>query len=245
MAWYDEFFKEDYLQIYLPFLTEERTKQEIDFIIEILNLPPGSKILDLACGFGRHTIPLAKKGYDMTGLDYTEKFIRMAEEKAQKENLQIEFLVGDMRKIPFENHFAGVISYFTSFGFFSDEENFEVLKGVSKALKREGKFLLEIMNRDLLVENFQAKDWHRTEDGTLVLEERNWDLKTGRIKNYVTILDEKGERKRWFEVRLYTLEELNYLLEKVGLKIIETYGRKDKTPYSVDSPRMIVLSQKI
>jgi len=245
MAWYDEFFKEDYLKVYLPFLTEERTKADVDFIAEVLNLPPRSKILDLACGFGRHTIPLAKMGYDMTGLDYTEKFIQMAEEKAKKENLQIEFLVGDMRKIPFENHFAGVISYFTSFGFFSDEENFEVLKGVSKALKKEGKFLLEIMNRDILVKNFQSKDWHRTEDGTLVLEERNWDLKTGKIKNYTTILDKKGERKRWFEVRLYTLEELNYLLEKVGLKIIETYGRKDKTPYSVDSPRMIILSQKI
>lgn len=245
MSWYDEFFKEDYLQVYVPFLTEERTKAEVNFIVEVLNLPVGSKILDLACGFGRHTIPLAKKGYDMTGLDYTEKFIRMAEEKARKENLQIEFLVGDMRKIPFENHFVGIISYFTSFGFFSDEENFEVLKVVSKALKKEGKFLLEIMNRDILVKNFQAKDWERLEDGTLVLEERNWDLKTGKIKNYTTILDKKGERKRWFEVRLYTLEELNYLLEKVGLKIIETYGRKDKTPYLVDSPRLIVISQKI
>ncbi len=245
MEWYDEFFKEDYLQIYLPFLTEERTKAEVDFIVEVLDIPAGSKILDLACGFGRHTIPLAKKGYDMTGLDYTEKFIQMAEEKAKEANVQIEFLVGDMRKIPFENHFVGVISYFTSFGFFSDEENFEVLKGVSKALKREGKFLLDIMNRDILVKNFQAKDWERLEDGTLVLEERNWDLKTGRIKNYVTILDKKGERKRWFDVRLYTLDELNYLLEKVGLKIIETYGRKDKSPYKVDSPRLIVLSQKI
>jgi ubiquinone/menaquinone biosynthesis C-methylase UbiE len=245
MAWYDEFFKEDYLQIYLPFLTEERTKQEIDFIIEILNLPPGSKILDLACGFGRHTIPLAKKGYDMTGLDYTEKFIRMAEEKAQKENLQIEFLVGDMRKIPFENHFAGVISYFTSFGFFSDEENFEVLKGVSKALKREGKFLLEIMNRDLLVKNFRPKNWQRLEDGTLVLEENSLDLMTNRLKNYKIIIDKKGERTKWFELRLYTLQELVYLLEKVGLKVIQTYGKKDKSPYSIDSPRMIVLSQKI
>jgi len=245
MAWYDEFFKEDYLKIYLPFLTEERTKTDVDFIIDVLGLSPGSKILDLACGFGRHTIPLAKMGYDMTGLDYTEKFIQMAEEKAKKENLQIEFLVGDMRKIPFENHFAGVISYFTSFGFFSDEENFEVLRGVSKALKEEGKFLLEIMNRDILVKNFQSKDWHRTEDGTLVLEERNWDLKTGKLKNSITILDKKGERERWFEVRLYTLDELNYLLEKVGLKIIETYGRKDKSPYKVDSPRLIVLSQKI
>ncbi|MDP2960670.1 MAG: class I SAM-dependent methyltransferase, partial [candidate division Zixibacteria bacterium] len=243
--WYDEFFKEDYLQIYLPFLTEERTKQEIDFIIEILNLPPGSKILDLACGFGRHTIPLAKKGYDMTGLDYTEKFIRMAEEKAQKENLQIEFLVGDMRKIPFENHFAGVISYFTSFGFFSDEENFEVLKGVSKALKREGKFLLEIMNRDFLVKNFRPKNWQRLEDGTLVLEENSLDLMTNRLKNYKIIIDKKGERTKWFELRLYTLQELVYLLEKVGLKVIQTYGKKDKSPYSVDSPRMIVLSQKI
>ena len=245
MSWYDEFFKEDYLQVYSPFLTEQRTREEVLFIQEILNLPLRSKILDLACGYGRHTIPLAKKGYDMTGLDYTEKFIQMADEKAQKENLQIEFLVGDMRKIPFENHFAGVISYFTSFGFFSEDENFEVLKGVFKALKKKGKFLLDIVNRDWMVKNFQPKDWERLEDGTLVLEERNWDLKTNRMKTFLTILDKKGERNSWFDLRLYTLQELNLLLEKAGLKIIQTFGRKDKSPYSVDSPRLIILSQKI
>ena len=245
MAWYDEFFKEDYLEIYLPFLTEERTRTDVNFIVEVLNLSLGSKILDLACGYGRHTIPLAKMGYDMTGLDYTEKFIQMAEEKAKEENLQIEFLVGDMRKIPFENHFAGVISYFTSFGFFSDEENFEVLKGVSNSLKKEGKFLLDIINRDFVVKHWQPKDWDRLEDGTLVLEENSLDLMTNRLKNYKTIIDKKGERTKWFELRLYTLQELVYLLEKVGLKVIQTYGKKDKSPYSIDAPRMIILSQKI
>jgi ubiquinone/menaquinone biosynthesis C-methylase UbiE len=245
MAWYDEFFKEDYLEIYLPFLTEERTKAEVDFIVEILNLPPGSKILDLACGFGRHTIPLAKMGYDMTGLDYTEKFIQMAEEKAKSGNVQIEFLVGDMRKIPFENHFAGVISYFTSFGFFSDEENFEVLKGVSNSLKKGGKFLLDIINRDYLVKNLRPKDWDRLEDGTLVLEENSLDLMTNRMKNYKTVIDKKGERNTWFEIRLYTLQELVSLLGKAGLKVIQTYGKKDKSPYSIDSFRMIILSQKV
>jgi ubiquinone/menaquinone biosynthesis C-methylase UbiE len=245
MAWYDEFFKEDYLQIYLPFLTEERTKTDVEFIVEVLNLAPGSKILDLACGFGRHTIPLAKMGYDMTGLDYTSQFIQMAEEKAKSENVQIEFLVGDMRKIPFENHFAGVISYFTSFGFFSDEENFEVLKGVSNSLKKEGKFLLDIINRDFLVKNFRLKDWEKLEDGTLVLEENSLDLMTNRLKNIKTIIDKKGERTKWFELRLYTLQELVYLLKKAGMQVIQTYGKKDKSPYSIDSGRMIILSEKI
>jgi ubiquinone/menaquinone biosynthesis C-methylase UbiE len=245
MAWYEEFFKEDYLKIYLPFLTEERTKTDVDFIAEVLNLPAGSKILDLACGYGRHTIPLAKKGYDMTGLDYTAKFVQMAEEKAKSENVQIEFLVGDMRKIPFENHFAGVISYFTSFGFFSDEENFEVLKGVSNSLKKEGKFLLDIINREFVIKNWMPKDWDRLEDGTLVLEENILDLMTNRTKNYRTIIDKKGKRNIWFELRLYTLQELAYLLEKVGLKVIQTYGKKDNSPYSIDSGRMIILSQKI
>jgi ubiquinone/menaquinone biosynthesis C-methylase UbiE len=245
MAWYDEFFKEDYLRIYASFLTEERTKTDVDFIAEVLNLPAKSKILDLACGYGRHTIPLAKMGYDMTGLDYTAKFIQMAEEKAKSENVQVEFLVGDMREIPFENHFAGVISYFTSFGFFSDEENLEVLKGVSNSLKKEGKFLLDIINREFVIKNWRPKDWDRLEDGTLVLEENILDLMTNRTRNYITIIDKKGERTKSFELRLYTLQELVYLLEKVGLKIIQTYGKKDKSPYSIDSGRMIILSQKV
>ena len=103
MPWYDEFFKEDYLQVYSPFLTEQRTKEEVDFIEEILNLPTGSKILDLACGYGRHTIPLAGKGYDMTGLDYTEKFIQMAlrslGENSTKQIVDLVFRIEELDNI--------------------------------------------------------------------------------------------------------------------------------------------------
>jgi len=243
MAWYDEFFDEDYLLTYQT--PEEVTKEQVDFIEAVLNLPIGAKILDLACGFGRQIVPMAKKGYEMTGLDYTPMFIELAQKKAEEENLKIDFIVGDMRKIPFENYFDGIYNYFTSFGFFSDKENFETLKQVSKALKPQGKFLLETLNRESLIKNFHKTAWYKVGENVFILSENELNLLSGRLKVNRIILDEKGKREKYFDIRIYSLPELSSLLDKVGLKIIETYGKRDKTLYSLDSPRMAVISQKI
>jgi ubiquinone/menaquinone biosynthesis C-methylase UbiE len=243
MAWYDEFFDETYLLTYQT--PEEITQGQVDFIESVLNLPKGSRILDLACGFGRQTIPLAKRGYLMTGLDYTSMFLEIARKKAEEEKLKIDFVQGDMRKIPFRNHFDGIVNYFTSFGFFSDEENFETLKEVSQALKPQGKFLLEIMNREALIKNFHKTAWYRVGENVFVLNEYELDLLTGRLKVKRIIMDEKRKREKYFDIRIYPLHEISSLLQNAGLKVMETYGKWDMTPYSLTSPRMAVISQKL
>lgn len=243
MTWYDEFFDEDYLLTYQT--PEEVTQEQVDFIESVLNLPPGAKILDLACGFGRQTIPMAKKGYEMTGLDYTSKFIELAKKKAEEKNLKIDFVIGDMRKIPFENYFDGIYNYFTSFGFFSEEENLETLKQVSRALKPKGKFLLETLNKESLIKNFHKTAWYRVGENVFVLSENELDLSSSHLKVKRIIIDEKGKREKSFDIRLYSLHEISSLLQSVGLKIIETFGQRDKRVFSIDSPRLAVISQKI
>ncbi len=104
--WYKTFFGEDYLRIY-SFLTPERTEREVDGIVRLLDLPPGSAILDLCCGHGRHALALAKRGYRVTGQDLSEVFLQRAQAEAEAQGVQVRWLQSDMRKIPFESEFDG------------------------------------------------------------------------------------------------------------------------------------------
>ncbi|HXX78690.1 MAG TPA: class I SAM-dependent methyltransferase, partial [Ktedonobacteraceae bacterium] len=154
--WYKTFFGEDYLRIYEPILTTERTQREVDGIINLLALPQGSRILDLCCGHGRHSIPLAQRGYKVTGQDLSEVFLHEAENEAEAKGAHVEWMHSDMRNIPFANAFDAVINIFTAFGYLeTQEEDQQVLRQVSKALKPDGLFLLETLHREALIRHFK------------------------------------------------------------------------------------------
>ena len=139
MNWYEDLFNQDYDRIYFPTFTTEKNITEVDFIESALAIPRGGRILDVACGHGRHSIELAKRGYQVTGIDLSRRFIEMAIQSAQSKGLsKAEFLVGDMRQSHFVNRFDAAFCYFTSFGYFSDAENKGVLEAVAKGLVQGG-----------------------------------------------------------------------------------------------------------
>jgi SAM-dependent methyltransferase len=195
MAWYKKFFEKYYLDLYIP---RERfkpsyIKKEVTFIKRVLNLPKGAKILDLCCGHGRHLLPLAKMGYQMTGLDLSKRALARLAESARKQKIKVQIIRSDMRKIPFKNEFDAVINMFTAFGYLETEyEDFKVLKAVAKALKPRGKFLIDIMNRDWVLANFQQKSWEKI-GKLLVLEERIYNPKTRCLIAKIQILDKKKQ----------------------------------------------------
>src|SRR5438876_1696016 len=144
MPWYQAFAGPDYLRIYSPFLPPERSAREVANIVRLLNLAPNSAILDLCCGHGRHTLPLARQGYRMTGLDLNQFFLQHAQSDAETLGIKIGWVRSDMRHIPFENAFDGIINVFTSFGYLEDDEqDLLVLRQIQQALKPGGLFLLE------------------------------------------------------------------------------------------------------
>src|SRR5579862_3197601 len=102
IPWYQTFFGEDYLRIYAPFLPVDKTEREVVDIATLLNLPPGSAILDLCCGNGRHAIPLAQRGYQMTGQDLSNALLQRARSSADTLGIQVRWLHSDMQTIPFE-----------------------------------------------------------------------------------------------------------------------------------------------
>lgn len=245
-SWYKEFFGQPYLETYQPVLTPERTIREADFIQKTLALPPGSRILDLCCGHGRHLIELASRGYQMTGLDLNPLFLDIARQEAERRGLEVRLELRDMRDIPFVEEFDGVINVFTSFGYLeSDDEDQKVLDGVTRALNSHGLFLIELMHRDRLARIFQPRGWYETETGLKVLEERSFDPLTGRSDaRHITIYPDGTIREMCHSVRIYTLTELVEMLTRAGLGIEATYGDVDGSPFTLESRRLAILSRK-
>jgi SAM-dependent methyltransferase len=245
--WYKAFFGEDYLHIYEPVLTPDRTQREVDGIVNLLALPQGSSILDLCCGHGRHAIPLAQRGFQVTGQDLSEVFLREAEKEAQAQSVHVQWLHGDMRNIPFENEFDAVINIFTAFGYLEDQgEDQKVLQQVSKVLKPGGLFLLETIHREGLMRHYASQGISHYPEGLIVLEERRFDLLTSRNEVNVTMLFSDGQRREYsHSLRVYTLTELAQMLAMAGLEVKAYPGAWDGSALTIGSFRLILLSQKV
>ena len=243
--WYSSFFGEDYLRIYAPFLPATRTEREVEGIMHLLNLAPRSRILDLCCGHGRHTLLLAQQGYQLIGQDLSKAFLQQAQEQAEQLNLSIKWVQSDMRVIPFENEFDAIINVFTSFGYFeNDREDQKVLQQVYYALKRGGLFLLETVYQPRVVRAFTPHGILRYPDGLTVLEERRIDMVKSRNEVQITMLFPDGQRTEHTQsIRVYTLTELIRMLEVAGLQVQAHYGDLDASPLTLDS-RLVVVSQK-
>jgi len=246
MDWWRDYFDEIYLKIYSFLDNPEANEKQADFIEKSLELMKKHKILDLACGQGRHAIELAKRGYNVVGLDYSGYLLKVAKERAEKEKVNVKFIRGDMRNLPFENEFDAIYMFFTSFGYFSDEDNFCVLKEVSKSLKKSGKFLIDLSNPFTVIKNFQYESWILTKEDFLCLEQNEFDAKAmrTRTKRIVFRGGKKIDEKEHI-VRLYMPSELSFLMELAGLKAIRFYGDwRDFSEFNENSRRLIIVAIK-
>jgi len=244
--WYVDFFRAGFYHDWAPAERFERAERETDLIVEALGLPAGAAILDLCCGEGRHTVALARRGYRMTGLDLSALHLRLARRAAKEAGVAVRWHRADMRDIPWSGEFDAVINLFTAFGYFDDdEEDFRVLDAVSRALRPAGRLLLDTMNRDWLMRNYEPRGWQEREDGTLDLEDRRFDARSGRNRVRVISIRPDGRRaEHHIDLRLYTLKELSDMLSRAGLKVLRTWGGFDGREYGLHGRRMIVMAEK-
>jgi SAM-dependent methyltransferase len=243
MNWWQKFLDQHYVSVSGD--AEKRSSREVESIIRMLNLKPKARILDLCCGYGRHAIELAERGFRVTGYDLSDLFLRKAKETSKALGVKVQFKKGDMRRLPFEGHFDAVVNMFTSFGYFDKEsDDLRALKGVCRALKSKGLFLLDLKNREQLIRGFQRRRW-RPEKDFIMLEDNFFDLFTSRWESTRTLLFEDGKKKEYsFSLRLYSFAEILNLLKRAGFLLESVYGDFDFGQYSLDSPRMILISRK-
>ncbi|MFH0952402.1 MAG: class I SAM-dependent methyltransferase [Patescibacteria group bacterium] len=242
--WWKKFFGEDYLTVYRGMHMLDNTKQEVEFIIKNLKLSKKGRILDLCCGHGRHSIALAKKGYSVVGVDYSNYFLKLAKKYVADKNLNLSFVKKDVCKIDYREEFDVVLNLFTSFGLFSDRDNERVIKNVSKALRKGGKFFIDLNNEYYILRNYKTKDWQRGKNWEQ-LSERYFDPATSRNYDKRVVTINNKVRKHEDVIRFYTYTELKELLNKYNLRTKDVYGSYAGDKFTLDSKRMIIISEKI
>ncbi|MCW3980379.1 MAG: class I SAM-dependent methyltransferase [Candidatus Bathyarchaeota archaeon] len=222
------------------------TKEETIFITKLIG--PDGLILDLCCGTGRHSILLSKKGLDIVGLDLSRKLLKIAKKKQKDNNVAVSFIRGEMRHLPFRNGaFVATISMFTSYGYLpSAEEDLKSMKEVTRILQPNGLFLIDVANREHLIEVFKKKDWGEFPD-FFMLEKRSLDTEQSSLHSRWILIDKKSRTERTFihNLRLYSYQKLRSMLSKIGMRIETVYGEYDhRQKFSEKSTRLIILARR-
>jgi SAM-dependent methyltransferase len=237
--WFIDWFDSPYYHILYKYRDDTEAKEFIDCLLRMLQPKTGARILDLACGRGRYSRHIARKGYEVVGLDLSPQSIAYAR---QHEQDNLSFYTHDMR-LPFRiNYFDYTFSFFTSFGYFEEEqEDLRMLKSVAAGLRPGGFFVLDFFNARYVTSRLQGKEAkevegivfhiHKYQDGLFVRKNIEFEAQ-GRLCRY----EEK--------VRLFTLPELEGLFHAADLRILRTFGDYQLGPYrEAESPRLILLAQ--
>ncbi len=241
--WWETFFGPDYLKQYE--VDAQRTAAEVDGMERVLHLRKGARVLDLACGGGRHSIELARRGYKVVGYDLSEALLKTARSAARAARQKLDFVQGDMRDLAYRGEFDAVVNLFSSFGYFdAAEDDRKVLAGVARALKSRGKFLMERFNRESLAYELPLQGWRVGEDGSVILQEDTFDVLRGRYDTRQIVIDREGTREHLGSVRAYTLPELKDLFDAAGLPIHRVLGGLDLSAYHARSPRLVLYAVK-
>ncbi|MGI6295682.1 MAG: class I SAM-dependent methyltransferase [Armatimonadota bacterium] len=245
MAWYEELFSKEDPARYDIYEASEVSRSQVDFVIDALSLQPGARLLDLCCGQGRHLIELAKRGYDVVGLDLSEYMLDKCRAAAAEQGVEPVLVHADMREIGFTEEFDAVINMYTSFGYLENpDEDQKALNAASLALRGGGLFLIDLMNRDWLLNDFESVVWQENPRGDLILADRHFDSLTGRLNaRELTIYCDGHREENVNSIRLYTFNELEAMLLKAGLMVQSVYGDYDASVFEAASRRMIVVSK--
>ena len=248
-AWYARFFKRDYLQFYGRTLGAERTDHETQFAIRTLSLEPGDCVLDLCCGQGRHSIALASTGINVTGVDLSEEMLAIARESSQHMDTPPDFIEADMRNLPqtLSGKFDAAINMFSSFGYLESEADDQaVLHQVANALKPGGQMMMDLLNREWVIRYNEPFEWQVKDDGTIILEHRELDLRASINHLTFTEVAPDGSRSTPSELhmRLYTLTEMDKMLANANLQLMSVAGGFNGEDYSVNTRRMMIIARK-
>ncbi len=234
--WFASWFDTPYYHILYKDRDYAEAQLFMDNITNYLNLPEDAKILDLACGKGRHSIYLNKLGYDVTGADLSENSIA---EARKSENEKLHFAVHDMR-VPFEEKFDAVFNLFTSFGYFeNDADNLTTLIAIKDSLSEYGFAVIDFMNVNNVVENLVAQET-KTIDGI------DFHIKRYHIDGHIykeIDFEDKGEKFHFTEkVQALTLEDFEIMMEKAGIFLLDVFGDyKLHKFHKKDSERLIMV----
>lgn len=220
--------------------------REVAFLWKALKLKRGARVLDIPCGTGRHSVLLARRGALVLGLDASPEYLRKA--RASAAGLpNARFVKGDMRRVHLAGEFDAAINLWTSFGYFDKpSDDLKVLKGVARALKPGGLFLIDLVDYAAIKRRRRTKNWVDRADGSFVLEEAFFtggrDPKV--VNEWIVLRPGKKALRSRFVVRGYDQRRLYAALRKAGLIPLKSWGSPTGAPRRKGSTRLVVLARR-
>lgn len=244
--WYSE---DAFWQLFEPVLFSPqrvaRAKEEVDRLEQLLPIGPGASVLDLCCGTGRHSLELARRGCDVTGVDRTLTYIEKAQAAAAAEELAAVFTVADMRDFCEPRRYDVVVNLFGSFGYLEDpEDDRKVAANAYASLRPGGQFLIETMGKEILARGFQANDWEEREDGLLLLSEKRITQNWSRVETRWIAIRGTERAEYRVAIRSYSAVELSSLLAQCGFSELQVYGSLGGIEYNEHAQRLVVIGRK-
>lgn len=218
--------------------------EEVSKIIKLLGIQQGASILDLGCGIGRISLEFARRGFRVTGVDRTEGYLAQARQQADTENLDVEFVHGDMRAFVRPDSFDAVVSMYTTFGYFEDPaDDRRVVSNVHESLRVGGAFLMEMHGKETLARIFVERSWEER-DGAIWLQERKVSRNWSWMWNRWIVL--KGNERIESEIshRLYAGTEAEALLIASGFSRADIFGNLDGAPYDHLARRLVAVARR-
>lgn len=222
----------------------EQAPEQVDRVLDLAALEPPGRVLDLPCGVGRHAAPLAERGFDVTAVDATERYLDAAREHVAGTDEAVEFVHADMREFRRQETFDAVVNLYTSFGYFEDRKDDErTARNFYESLKPDGRLVMSLTSKEVLAGKFEKRSWEKR-DGAYLLEERAVTDDWGWMRNRWHLVVDGEVRSFTVSHRLYSADELSELLERVGFSHVSAYGDLEGSAYDPDAERLVVVAEK-
>lgn len=234
--WFQYWFNSPYYHI----LYQQRNDAEAEFFIDNLTAylkpQPDAKILDIACGKGRHSIYLNKKSFDVTGIDLSEQSIKYAKEF---ENEKLHFMVHDMRKLFYINYFDLALNLFTSFGYFeSEKDHVNALKTFRKSLTKDGTLVIDYFNTEKIIRNLNAQETKSLNGIHFNISKK---VAEGKIIKHINFEDQGHTYNFEERVQAFSLGDFERMLNKAGMVIKHTFGSYTLEDFDLSSSDRLIL----
>ena len=234
--WYASWFDTPYYHILYKDRDYAEAQLFMDNITQYLNLPDNAKILDLACGKGRHSVYLNKLGFDVTGVDLSENSIA---EASKFGNETLHFQVHDMRE-PMDQQYDAIFNLFTSFGYFeNDADNLKTLKSICKSLSEYGFGVIDFMNAENVIANLVPEE-------TKTVEGIDFHIRRFELDGYIIKeidFEDQGRQHHYEEkVRALKLSDFEHMMESANINLLDVFGDYKLHKFSrKDSERLIMI----
>jgi len=242
MEWWENYFSEAYF--ITAYAMNHAAKYEVEFILNQADIPPDAKILDMCCGYGRHSYELAKRGYHVTGVDYSEVLVEKARKRISSENLKnLEYKTGDIRHYNDGNKYHLVLNLFISLGFFSSEQdNEKAIETLCNSVAENGYLVLELHNFENVIQ--QKNELIKAPGGYTIKTTRDFDRINKRLSMTRVVNHREDVKVYEMKIRVYEFDEIMEICSRYNMKYFKHFGDYSGSAFDSNSERLLLFLKK-